>query len=47
MNVIDIILIILVVLVLGLALRGALRRRKSGGCGCDGCARNDTCGGKQ
>jgi len=38
MSAIDILLIVLVLIAAGLAVRSVVKRRKSGGCGCPDCA---------
>ncbi len=43
MNGVDILLIAVLALVLGLAGRHVWKTRKTGGCGCEGCAAGPIC----
>ncbi len=46
MNIWDILIVLALVALLAFAVRGAVRRKKRGGCSC-GCSGCDTCGRKK
>ena len=43
MNAVDLLLIAALAVVIGLAARRVWKTRKTGGCGCDGCAAGPVC----